>query len=105
MAHQHDVSQPRGAPAGNRDNLAGRELPLPPGWRPEETAEAVHLDTEPHPMTDKGRIRVLSRRVRLNRNRPQPRTITIQTAAWEYCPPFSRMPGGYPLMYPGSWAE
>jgi hypothetical protein len=31
--------------------------------------------------------------------------MTNQTAAWVYWPPFSRIPGGYPLMYPGSWVE
>src|SRR6185312_1959356 len=28
--------------------------------------------------------------------------ITDQIAPWVYWPPFSRMPGGYALMYPGS---
>src|SRR3990172_12028332 len=28
--------------------------------------------------------------------------ITNHTAAWVYCPPFSRTPGTYPLIYPGS---
>ena len=27
---------------------------------------------------------------------------TAQSAAWVYCAPFSRTPGRYPLMYPGS---
>src|SRR5688572_2282821 len=29
----------------------------------------------------------------------------IQMAACVYCPPFSRTPGTYPLMYPGSISE
>jgi hypothetical protein len=31
--------------------------------------------------------------------------MTTHIAAWVYWPPFSRSPGGYPLMYPGSCAE
>ena len=32
------------------------------------------------------------------------KAITDQIAACVYWPPFSRMPGGYALMYPGSTA-
>lgn len=61
-------------------NLAGRELPMPSGWRPGDEAPAVHLHTAPHPVSSAGRIRLRSERARLAPGTREPTTVVIQTA-------------------------
>lgn len=80
-AYLYGVRDVHGQVLVRSENLAGRDLSLPPAWRPGAGDAAVDLRTEPHPSLPQGsRVRLRSARVRLAPSGREPATVVVQTA-------------------------
>lgn len=77
----YNIRDLQGRTVFRSENLGGADLPLPPHWRPGDTAAAIEFRTEPHPISPAvDRIRLRSERVRVAPAGREAATVAIQTA-------------------------